>query len=227
MMNAILQFSCALIFIFCFYLLAVGLKDSRVKIDHPSASGRFLRLALCGVLVSMAGYLVVPDMKEVNLSILITSVLLGVSFMAVSYRRNYLPMEIEFVDYTEFVNFPKDKYAEVAPGVFCRNYDFDGKVITGAEVELVKIASNYDPNRWACVFFDIGRDLPEIDADGKPDFPKHKHKKREKTHLIKGRAEIIVGAPDLTPDLPFTVPPRTTHYFKRKGHCMGASFVEK
>lgn len=226
-MNLLIQLSCIITALSCFYLLAIALKDSRSGIDYPTISAKILRMGLAGVMVSATGFLIVPDLLNLNLSVLIISVGSCVLVMSITYRRNYLPMEIDFIDHESYINFPKDRYAQIKPGVFCRNYDFDGLVVAPFESELINIAKDYDPKRWTCVFFDIGRGLSEVDADGNPDFPNHRHRNQEKTHLSKGRAEIINGWPDLTSELPFTVPPKRTHYFKRKGHCLGASFVEK
>ena len=209
----------------CFYLLAVAAKDMRVREEHPRLSGRLVKIAICGILISQVGMVVLPEETEIHLSVFSISAMLALVSMAASYRKTYLPMSVEFVSGAEIVRFPSDKYAEVAPGVFCRHYKFDGVVLAGWEKKLIEIAKDYNPKDWDCIFFDIGRN--KLPGDKTPDFKQHKHKRREITHLTKGRAVIIVGAPDLTPDLPFTVPPRTTHYFNSKMHCLGASFVER
>jgi quercetin dioxygenase-like cupin family protein len=136
-----------------------------------------------------------------------------------AFMSKYGELTIQFMDHSAVLNFQSDRYTAIDVGVMVRRYDWDEKTIIAAEIPLLGITNQYNPDEYVCLFFRI-----EAGAS----FPLHTHPGDEHSYLTQGKA-TITDDPELilTPEKSVTVPANTVHYFKAEEFCMGASFIQK
>ncbi|MTB53051.1 cupin domain-containing protein [Lewinella sp. W8] len=201
-----------------FYLLAVALKNDRLKMDHPVLSRRTTKLALVGVFVSLFGYLAVPGENQIWWALFNASIMGALGTFAYYYKEQYERIKIAYVDHSAYLTIPTENYIEAEPGVWLRVLTPKSKILTPEEVDLLKIMEDYPADNWLGIAFEI--------SDGS-NFPPHIHPKWEHTYLTKGEAEVFDNYRKLEPGKHIEVPPITKHHFKALAKCRGISFIQK
>lgn len=218
MISNAFQLVAVLIIAACFYLLAVSLKDARLKMEHPVLNSRVIKLALVGIFTSQLWYLLFPNNHDAYWILFDSSVMLALVKMAASYRKKYVRIGIDFVDHRAYLDIPNDRYVEYGKGVYLRVYKEGQDPIVPNENELIEIVNNFDHSRFLPIFFR---------ADKGAYFPPHAHPGEEWAHLTVGSAQMMVGKPVVSPDSPILIPPKVRHHLLALEYCEGVVLIQK
>lgn len=203
---------------FTFYLLSVALKNYQLKMQHPILSKRITKIALVTLFVSQFGQLLFPEYQPYWVLVFKISVVVTLAVFAYSYRKNYEQIKIAYVDHTDYLTIPTDRYKEVQKGVWLRILKPGFNVLVPTEHELVDIMKKYPSEKWLAIALKV--------EDG-IEFPEHIHPKWEHTYLVTGKASIFSNYRNLTPEQHIEVPPITKHFFRANDYCVGVSFIQK
>jgi len=201
-----------------FYILASALKDSNLKQEHPFLSGRIMKVALSGILISQFGFLLLPNSADLFWILFNTSVMVIALVMTSRYRKTYVNFPVQMADNSKFISLPSDHYLEAEPGVFLRNYDYESPALVPDEHRLIEITKKHGKDKFIAIFFKVKK---------KAKFPDHFHKGLEFTYITKGRARMLRGNGTVNEGGRIEMKPGVVHFFDALEYCEGVSFIQR
>ena len=169
------------------YILAVAVKDHRVQKKYPILATRTMKAALSTVAVTQIGTILTPGDTPVLWLTFNVAVLVAILMLGNTYRQNFIRLTIEFMDSTDLLTIPTDRYVQVSDGIFARCYLPGTKAIVPSEKKLVKRTKRYDPTAHVFV-------LLKCREGG--EFPDHIHPGMETLYVHQG---VVTVADDRPP----------------------------